>query len=194
MTGDQAPNVLYLALAIILVGSSLVGTRMPIGKAAKMGLAWLAIFGAAFVLFALRSDFSALGQRLKAEATGEPIFSGEEMRIPMAEDGHFWIEGVVNGHAVRFLVDSGASNTTVSGATATEVGVATGTLIQYISTANGVARVHKAYADQLQIGAIERPDFPVDVNANDDTNVLGMNFLSSLGSWRVEGNYLVLRP
>ena len=194
MTGDQAPNVLYLALAIILVGSSLVGTRTPIGKTAKMGLAWLAIFGAAFALFAFRSDFPALGQRLKAEATGQPIFSGEEMRIPMAEDGHFWIEGVVNGHAVRFLVDSGASNTTVSGATATEVGVATGTLIQYISTANGVARVHKAYADQLQIGAIERPDFPVDVNANDDTNVLGMNFLSSLGSWRVEGNYLVLRP
>jgi aspartyl protease family protein len=194
MTGDQAPNALYLALAIMLVASSLVGTRMPIGKAAKMGLAWVAIFGAAFVLFALRSDFSALGQRLKAEATGQPIFSGDEMRIPMAEDGHFWIEGVVNGQPVRFLVDSGASNTTVSGATASEAGIEIGRLTQSINTANGIAQVHKSYADHLQIGAIERTDFPVDVNSNNDTNLLGMNFLSSLGSWRVEGNYLVLRP
>ena len=194
MTGGQAPNVLYMALAIILVGSSLVAARMPIGKAAKMALAWLAIFGAIFTVFAFRSEFSALGQRLKAEATGQPIFAGEEMKIPMAEDGHFWIEGVVNGQTVRFLVDSGASNTTVSRATATEAKIETGTLTQYISTANGVARVHKAYADHLQIGAIKRTDFPVDVNANDGTNVLGMNFLSSLGSWRVEGNYLVLRP
>jgi aspartyl protease family protein len=194
MTGDQAPHALYLALLIMLVGSSLIGTRMPIGKAAKMGLAWVAIFGVAFILFSFRSEFSSLGQRLRAEATGAPIVSGEEMRVPMAEDGHFWIEGVVNGKPLRFLVDSGATTTTVSGKAASEAGIETGSLTGSISTANGVALVHKAYADRLQIGAIERTDFPVDVNRNDDTNVLGMNFLSSLASWRVEGKYLVLRP
>ena len=194
MTGDQAPHVLYMVLAIILVGSALVATRMPIGKAARMALAWLAIFGAIFIVFAFRSEFSAFGQRLKAEATGEPIFSGEEMRIPMAEDGHFWVEGAVNGQPARFLIDSGASSSTISSATAAAAKVETGSLTQYVNTANGIARVHRAYADHLQIGAIERTDFPVDVNANDDTNLLGMNFLSSLASWRVEGNYLVLRP
>jgi aspartyl protease family protein len=34
----------------------------------------------------------------------------------------------------------------------------------------------------------------VDINEADDVNLLGMNFLSSLDSWRVEGNYLVLQP
>lgn len=194
MTGEQAPSVLYLVLAIVLVASSLIGTQMPIGKAAKMALVWVAIFGLVFGVFAFRSEFSSLGQRLRAEATGQPIFSGEEMRVPMAEDGHFWIDGVVNGKPARFLVDSGASNTTVAGATASEAGIEQGALTQYINTANGRALVHKAYVDRLQIGAIERTDFPVDINANDDTNVLGMNFLSSLASWRVEGNYFVLRP
>lgn len=191
---DQAPGVIYLVLAIVLVASSLIGTQMPIGKAAKMALAWVAIFGLVFGVFAFRSEFSALGQRLKAEATGQPIVSGEEMRVPMAEDGHFWVQGLVNGKPVRFLVDSGASNTTIAGATAAGAGVEKGTLTQYINTANGRALVHKAYADRLELGAIERTDFPVDINANDDTNILGMNFLSSLAGWRVEGNYLVLRP
>ena len=31
-------------------------------------------------------------------------------------------------------------------------------------------------------------------NENDDTNLLGMNLLSSLQGWRVEGTYLVLQP
>ena len=194
MTGDQAPHALYLALIIMLVASSLVGMRMPIGKVAKLALAWVAIFGAGFILFAFRSDFSALGQRLKSEATGAPMVSGEEMRVPMAEDGHFWVEAEVNGKPLRFLVDSGATTTTVSSGAALDAGIQTGTSTRSINTANGIAKVHRAYADRLQVGAIERTDFPVDVNRNDDTNVLGMNFLSSLRSWRVEGNYLILQP
>ena len=34
----------------------------------------------------------------------------------------------------------------------------------------------------------------VHINEADDVNLLGMNFLSSLNGWRVEGNYLVLQP
>lgn len=63
-----------------------------------------------------------------------------------------------------------------------------------MNTANGPARATKAYAEQLQIGSIEKTDFPIDINENDDTNLLGMNFLSSLQGWRVEGTYLVLQP
>ena len=63
-----------------------------------------------------------------------------------------------------------------------------------VSTANGPARATKGWADRLEVGSIERTDFPVDINENHDVNLLGMNFLSSLQSWRVEGNYLVLQP
>ena len=63
-----------------------------------------------------------------------------------------------------------------------------------VQTANGVARTTKGYANRLQIAHIERVDFPIDINENDDTNLLGMNFLSTLQSWRVEGTYLVMQP
>jgi aspartyl protease family protein len=51
-----------------------------------------------------------------------------------------------------------------------------------------------ATAERFDVGTIARTDFTLHVNNADSTNVLGMNFLSSLGSWRVEGNILILRP
>jgi aspartyl protease family protein len=189
----EMPRVFMLAIMIVFVASSLIGMRLPIAKVAKMLLGWVAIFGVFFILFAFRGEFVSLGQRLRAEATGAPLQEGEELRVPMAEDGHFWVTGSVNGNEVRFLVDSGASTTVLSAAVATRAGVE-GRDRDFISTANGTAQVSRAYASVLKVGSIERTDFPVLINANDNTNVLGMNFLSSLGNWRVEGTYLVLRP
>lgn len=193
MNDGDAPRVLYLILCIVLVASSLIGMRLPLAKVAKMVLAWVAIFGLFFMIFAFRGEFTALGQRLKAEATGTPVDNGAEIRIPIADDGHFWVSGQVNGVQIRFLVDSGASTTTISQDAARSAGIVprdTG----YISTANGTAQVGRGYADRLRIGSIERLEFPLLINPNDDTSVLGMNFLSSLNGWRVESNYLVLRP
>ena len=193
MNDFDTPRALYLVILIVFVASSLVGMRLPVGKVLKMVLAWVAIFGIFFMIFAFRGEFIGLGQRLRAEATGAPLQSLAEVRIPMAEDGHFWIRASVNGQEIRFLVDSGASTTTISADVARSASVE-GRERGYIETANGRAQVSKGYADRLQVASIARTDFPLLINANDDTNVLGMNFLSSLTSWRVEGTYLVLRP
>lgn len=191
---ERGPYIIYYVIAAVFVASSLIGLRQPIGKTLKMVLAWVAIFGVGFILFSFRSEFSGLGQRLKAEAMGSPIQDGEQVRIPIADDGHFWVSAKLNGRDVRFMVDSGASVTTVSRDTAVAAGMPIGNDHVIVSTANGPARATKGYADRLQIGSIERTDFPVDINENDDTNLLGMNFLSTLQSWRVEGTYLVLQP
>ena len=194
MSGDQAPNTFYLLLLLMLVGSSLVGMRLPLGKSIKMALAWIAIFGAAFALFSFRSEFSALGTRLSAEAIGSPVEVGGELRIPMAEDGHFWVDATVNGHESPFLVDSGATVTTVSRKTADEAGLEPDMRVAMVETANGTVRMRVASADHFEVGPIARTGFTVQINDRDQDNVLGMNFLSKLNSWRVEGNYLVLRP
>ena len=192
--GDNGPSLVYYILAIVLVGSSLIGMRLPIAKAAKMVLAWVAIFAGVFVLFSFRGEFSALGDRLYASAFGTPLESGGELRIPMAEDGHFWVRGSVNGESVRFLVDSGASTTTLSAETAREAGVSATNRQVMVSTANGRVIMSRAYIDRLEVGSIERSEFPIDINPQDATNILGMNFLSSLNGWRVERGDLVLKP
>ena len=191
---DNSPYAIYYIVAAVFVASSLIGMRLPIGKALKMVLAWVAIFGVAFVIFSFRSEFSALGQRLRAEATGTPIAAGKAVRIPIGEDGHYWAWVKLNGHDVRFMVDSGASVTTVSRATAKAAGMPIGTEKTIVNTANGRAWMVKGSADSLEVGTIRKADFPVDINDQDDVDLLGMNFLASLSSWGVEGNYLVLRP
>jgi aspartyl protease family protein len=194
MSEGQGGNLLYLVLLLVLVASSLVSMRLPLGKTVKMAAAWVAIFAVGFVIFSFRSEFMAVGSRLKAEAIGTPIQAGEELRIPMAEDGHFWVAASVNGHEAPFLVDSGASFTTISRETADQAGVETGMRVALVETANGTVQMRKARAENFSVGAIHRGDFALQVNDHDDSNVLGMNFLSSLEGWRVEGNYLVLQP
>jgi aspartyl protease family protein len=192
--GDDAPRTLYLVLLLVLVLASVLSMRLPIGKALKMAAAWAGIFGLAFILFAFRDDFSALGQRLKAEATGTPISDGQQIRIPISEDGHFWVDATINGESAPFLVDSGASITTISRQTADKIGIGKNDDREVAYTANGAVQMQRAVASSLNVAGIERSDFAIRVNDNDDTNVIGMNFLSSLASWRVEGNYLILRP
>ena len=194
MSEGQGGNLLYMVLVLVLVGSSLISMRLPIGKAMKMAAAWVAIFAVGFAVFSFRSEFMAIGSRLKAEAIGTPMQVGEELRVPMAEDGHFWVEASVNGHLSPFLVDSGASYTTISRETANQAGVETGMRVAMVDTANGTVQMHRARADNFSVGAIQRSEFPIAVNDHADGNVLGMNFLSSLASWRVEGNYLVMQP
>jgi len=194
VNGFDAPYAVYYAVLLVAVAASLIGMRLPIGKMLKMALAWVAIFGIGFILVSYRSEIGGVAQRLRSEATGSSIVEGRTVRIPMADDGHFWVDAEVNGHALRFMVDSGASITTVSRESALAAELPIGTERTIVQTANGPATAIKGSADRLDIGPIKRTDFPVDINEHDDTNLLGMNFLSSLSSWRVEGHYLVLVP
>jgi aspartyl protease family protein len=194
--GDQALNFIYLMGCLILVGSALMVRRLPLGQTLKMVLAWGLIFGAAFVAFTLRDDFLALGRRALAEAKGDNVVEtkGGEIRIRRARDGHFWVDGEVNGEPVRFLVDSGATVTTITRATADRVGVAASGFVTMVDTANGTVMVDRGRAGRVRVGPIERADLAVHILTTlGDTNVIGMNFLSTLRGWGVEGTTLVLR-
>ena len=158
-----------------------------------MTLAWVAIFAAGFILFTFRDNLGWVAQRLKAEAVGTPVQQGRETRIPMAIDGHFWVNATLNGRDVKFLVDSGATTTTIDRTTAKAAGVEISSRRdQYVRTGNGIVRVASGQADELTIGGITRDDVALQIADNDDLNVLGMNYLSSLSRWSVEGRWLVL--
>jgi aspartyl protease family protein len=193
MTNDFMLGGVYILMAMMLVIGSLMARREPVAKLATMALAWVAIFAAGFVLFTFRDNLGWVAQRLKAEAVGTPVEQGRETRIPMAIDGHFWIEAELNGKPVKFLIDSGATMTTIDRDTALRAGVEVSPRRdQFVRTGNGIIRVSSGRADELQVGGIKRTDVGLQIAENDDLNVLGMNFLSSLSRWGVEGRWLVL--
>lgn len=196
--GDQALSFVYLVGVLILVVSALLVRRIPFGQGLKMFAGWVLIFLAAFVAFTLKDDFMALGKRVIAEGRGEGevVAVGRELRIRKAMDGHFWVNGELNGRKVRFLVDSGATVTSISSATARLADISPDNGIPaLVQTANGVVPVKRARAERLKVGTIERRNLAVHVSeAFGPMNVLGMNFLSSLSGWGVEGQWLVLKP
>jgi aspartyl protease family protein len=195
MTNDLMLGGVYILMAVMLVLGSLMARREPAVRKLTLALAWIAIFAGGFVLFTFRDDFGWVAQRLRAEATGAPVERGAEIRIPMAIDGHFWIHGRINGERVKFLVDSGATMTTIGEKTAERALVrVSATPDQIVRTGNGLIKVSSARARSLQVGSIERTDFGMHVAGEDELNVLGMNFLSSLRRWGVEGRWLILVP
>jgi aspartyl protease family protein len=193
ITNDLMLGGVYILMAIMLVLGSLMARREPIAKLMTIALAWIIIFAAGFVLFTFRDDVGYLAQRLRAEAIGTPVNEGQQTRIPMAIDGHFWVHAKLNGRDVKFLVDSGATMTTIGRGTAAQAGVKVSPKAdEFVRTGNGIIRVSSGRANELSVGNIIRHDVGVQVADNDDLNVLGMNYLSSLSRWGVEGRWLIL--
>ena len=196
--GDQAVDFIYLMLVLVLVGSALMVRRIPLGQGLKMFAGWVLIFLAAFVAFTLKDDFIDLGKRVVDETRGGgtvAVQAGETLRIKQSLDGHFWVDGTLNGETVRFLIDSGATTTSISTDTARRAGIEPSSGIPaMVRTANGTVAVERGRAETLKVGTIERQRVAVHISeAFGDMNVLGMNFLSSLSGWGVEGKWLILK-
>lgn len=123
--------------------------------------------------------------------------AGGETRVPMQPDGHFWISATINGVKRDFLVDTGATLTAISPATAQEAGLKANPLNRSVlmRTANGTVEAQLAVIDELRMGNVVAREIDAVVAPGlGDANVIGMNLLSRLSSWRVEGKTLILVP
>ncbi len=184
--------------ALALVGSSLIAQKLPLGKALKMVLAWLGIFGVAFVLFLFQDEGRAIWQRATTELSGDSgQIDGTTLRLKRQDDGHYWVRASLNGTVVLFMIDSGATTTTLSQASARAAGVkpAAGFPV-LVETANGTVELQRAEVESFAVGSIVQRNAQVLIGSEGlgETNLLGMSFLSSLKGWRVEGSTLILEP
>ena len=198
MSGDQTAEFIYLVAILVFVASALLVRKVPIGQGLKMFAGWVIIFLAAFVAFQMKDDILGLASQVmderRAESTGLQV--GSNLEIKQALDGHFWVDARINGEPARFLVDSGATTTSISVETARRAGIEPSSRIPaMVQTANGTVAVERGRAERIEVGHIVREDVGVHISEGfGDTNVLGMNFLSSLSGWGVERNRLILKP
>ena len=195
---EDGPSFIWGVVCIVLLMSSLAARRLPLGYVAKAAFAWIAIFAALFAIFSFRFEFRAVWERVKADISGTAgqSVNGEEITIRRQDDGHYWLQLDVNGKPVRFMIDSGATTTAVNGNTARETGIQVDTngYPVFLDTANGRVTAQRGIIHSLQIGTREVGQHNVVVSESfGDTNVLGMNFLDSMQSWKVEANVMTLK-
>jgi aspartyl protease family protein len=194
---EDGPSLIWGVVCILLLVSSLAARRLPLSYVAKAGLAWIAIFAALFAIFSFRFEFISIWERVKADISGTAgqSISGEAIELRRQDDGHYWIMVDINGKPVRFMVDSGATMTAINASTARNAGIEADGYPIILSTANGRVAAKRANVQSLVVGPHRIENHPVVVSESfGDINLLGMNFLNSMQSWRVEANVMIIIP
>jgi aspartyl protease family protein len=188
------------AMALVVVGGIIRGAVPLVGGVLRfVGNIGLIYAMLAAILQVAQGNGFGLGVDVPLAGDGQPeqSVSGGVTRVPMAPDGHFWVRAQVNGVSRRFLVDTGATLTTLSPGSADAAAIRPkrwGEQVE-LNTANGRTTGTLATIDSLRVGnVVARHIEAVVAPGLGETNVLGMNFLSRLAGWRVEGRTMILTP
>lgn len=187
--------VLYAVLAALLI---MLLQRIPVvGKFIRFAFS-LALLALLIFVVMQQAPYQPELARLSARlGLDNQQVAGGELRVRLARDGHFWVNATINGVERRMLIDSGATVTAISQSTATAARVKTGSGISpvMLRTANGVAPAETGSIEELRVGNIVARNLKiVTAPGLGGIDVLGMNFLSKLKSWRVEERTLILVP
>jgi aspartyl protease family protein len=191
------PSPFLLVLGGLLI-ASLIARRVPVLRTIVSLLFWVAALGSIAFLTMERERLDPWLAQIAAKLNLESQeVAGEETRIRMSPDGHFYVRARIGGVERRLLVDSGATVTALSPRTAAAAGVEVRDSVfpVILKTANGNVQAQTGEIPELRFGNVVARDLAVVVSpAFGDIDVLGMNFLSRLKSWRVEGQTLILTP
>ena len=165
------------------------GGAAPTRKGANWGtlaivVFWLVVTGVLYVLTT---------QYLKPKPV--TITAQGEVVIPKSRDGHFYAAGTVNGRAVTFMVDTGASLVVISEPFARHAGVAEGVPTTF-HTANGDLQGRTVTDVPVTLGPIQVSGVRVGVGmvgGDEDDALLGQSFLSKFDI-TMSKDQMTLRP
>ena len=168
---------------------------LAVGDSSPEGVKLISINGddAVTVESGGKRETVSMGQnaRLAGGASGG---GNPSVTLTANEGGHFFANGSIDGIAVRFLVDTGASFISMNASDAQRLG------IDYLagqkatfSTANGVVSAYKIKLDEVRIGDITLTNVDGVVQAGNALPfmLLGMSFLNRMEMQR-NGETMVL--
>ena len=201
-TGDTPLGDPYLIQTLgflALASSSLLFIReINLKQTIRNVLIWLAVGGVLIIGFSFRNELRDLGLRLRSTLIpGYPVQTGShEITLSEGENGHFHVYGEINGTRIRFLIDTGASDTVLDPADAQRAGIDMSglTFDRPFGSANGVGYGASLDLAELSVGPIRFSNMRVSVNrAPMGSSLLGMTFLKRLKSYSVSDGKLILQ-
>jgi aspartyl protease family protein len=129
-----------------------------------------------------------------AKATPE-MPNSRSISISRGQNGHFWVDGRVDGRRLGFMVDTGASSIALREGDAARIGIhpARREYTARISTANGVIMAAPIVLDRVEIGDVIVRNVAAMVLPDEalGENLLGMSFLGQV-HWQYQSGKLVL--
>lgn len=118
-------------------------------------------------------------------------------QVTKAADGHYWANADVDGSAVRFLVDTGATAVALTANDAKRLGLDL-TKLTYgvpVTTADGKTMAAQVKLRSITIAGarVENVDALV-LQSGLETSLLGMSYLGRLSSFEATRTALILKP
>lgn len=162
--------------------------RRQHGNTKLIAVGWVLLLGALYWYFQDWSEREANPNRNMV------VTAGAALTLTRARDGHYYADGEINGKAVKFLLDTGATQIALSPRLANAIGLTPGSTVT-LQTAAGPSAGYRTRLARVSVGGIEIQDLGAVVaeGMNDETVLLGMNFLKRLEIVQ-RGDQMMLRP
>ena len=190
MSDLQLGHLAYLVLLGAVVVYAFVQHRQGLNRTLQQAALWGLIFLGAIAAYGMWGDIRRIVTPTQA------VFSEEgRVVVPRSRDGHYHLVLDVNGTAVEFVVDTGATGVVLSRRDADRVGLDPANLV-YLGramTANGEVRTAPVRLDTMALGGIVDRNIPAWVNEGAlDTSLLGMAYLQRWSKIEIAQDELVL--
>jgi aspartyl protease family protein len=159
--------------------NSRLGQRM-------LWLAALGLLGGLYLVFSALEDGGGPGTVSSVDSNGAAMVVLEQDR-----NGHYEAEGQINGQAVTFLVDTGATDVALPESTARALGLEFGPKIR-VMTAAGPTNAWVTRIDEVAVGGIRRRNVRASITSGEfDGILLGMSFLKHYSLQQLEGRLVI---
>jgi aspartyl protease family protein len=193
----QARIVYGVALVAVIAAGLVHGRSIGFKGALGAALFWV-VLGAFLLLgYSYRFEAGRLWDRVAGELIPDRAREAgpRSLAVRRAADGHFYVTAELNGTRVRFLIDTGASQTVLDPRDAQRIGIDPGQLAftQRFRTANGFVRGAPVTVGNVIIGPAHFTDLPASVNAvRLGGSLMGVAWLERFRRWQVEDGVLTL--
>jgi len=197
LSGSQIANVIYIIIVIALIAFGFSRKEMPVKLILKYTIIWIAIILFVIVLYSFRYEFGDVKNRVSTELfpSKAVIKNHEQIIIAISADGHFYINLKVNNKNIRFMIDTGASETVINKKIAKDIGIDFGNIYydKIFKTANGQVRGASINIDEIDVSGMKFYNVEASITESDlSVPLLGMSFLKRFYKYEFYREKLIL--
>lgn len=191
MANFDTANLIYLIVLLAMVGGwFFMQSRPSLNRTLQYAAVWGMIFVGGAAAVGLWQDISRDTRQTQIHTSGT-----HQIILPRARDGHYYLTAQVNDTAVRFVVDTGATDMVLTQEDASRAGIDPDSLsyLGRANTANGQVRTAFVRLNEVRLGNVTDHNVNAVVNEGEmEQSLLGMGYLQRWGRIEIAQGEMIL--
>lgn len=186
--------IIILSMFYKLVGNK--GIKTLVSKLGQL-IFWGVFFLLIIIGYAFKAEVQYVSNRVLAVLIPSHswVSSEGQLIIARSQDGHFYLNLVINGIPIKFVIDTGATDVAITkkDAQALKIDLSKLKFSRAYRTANGVSFAAPIKLPKVQIGPQIFENIDAHVASGDlDISLLGMSLIERFRSFKIDKDLLTL--